>query len=68
MTSDRKFFIFLLILVFGNLGWGIFLVATSVPETISLRRGEWVCTDNEPDGCAEWRRFHPHPLPRSAHQ
>ena len=36
--------------------------------TIEVRRSpdEWVCSDREPDGCAEWRREHYHEMPGSA--
>ena len=68
MTIEEKFVIFLVILALGNLGWGVYLISTSIPDTISLPRSEWVCTDNEPDGCAEWRRFHLHPMAESAKQ
>lgn len=36
--------------------------------TIILKLNEWTCTDVEPDGCAEYRRQHNHPLPSSAYR
>ena len=26
----------------------------------------WTCTDQEPDGCAEWRRVHEHAMPEGS--
>ncbi len=42
------------------------LQALAPDDTVTLDRTAWVCTDHEPDGCAEWRRDHNHEMPGSA--
>lgn len=41
-------------------GLGVRLLAPA--DTVTLDRADWVCTDKEPDGCAEWRRDHDHQM------